>query len=151
MRSRLRDRSAGLGSALVAALVIIVVLGAPALAEWSTSTTKNQTVTMGTVAAPSGLAAANGACVARTSWFVDLSWTATPTTFADGYEILRSTTAGGPYTPLGTVNGRTTTTFIDTTPTSNTTYFYVVQAKRSLWRSPDSNQATVTTLKMNCN
>lgn len=150
MQSRRRDRVTGLISALVAGAFILAALAAPALADWGTSALRSQTVTAGTLAAPTGLTAVNGACVARTSWHVDLSWTASSSTFADGYEIFRSTTAGGPYTSLGTVSGQGTTTFTDTTPTLSTTYYYVVQAKRNLWLSPDSNEATVTTLKRNC-
>jgi hypothetical protein len=137
-------------SSLVAALIIVAVLAAPALADWNVSASRSQTVATGTLLAPTGLTAVNGACAASLYWHVNLSWTATTSTSADGYEILRSITSGGPYTPLGTVVGRTTTTFVDTTPTFTRSYFYVVRAKRNLWRSPDSNQATVTTPRRNC-
>jgi hypothetical protein len=151
MRLRSRDPLGRVGATFIPSVVIVVVLAAPALAGWSASMIKSQMVTMGTLSAPTGLTAANGVCVARTSWPVDLSWTATPSTFADGYEVFRSTTTGGPYASLGTVNGRNTTTFADTTATSNKSYFYVVQAKRNLWRSPSSSEATVTTPRPNCN
>jgi hypothetical protein len=68
----------------------------------------------------------------------------TPSTFADGYEVLRSTTDGGPYASVGTVSGQATTTFTDTTATSLTTYYFVVQSTRHLWRSVDSTQAAAT-------
>jgi cellulose 1,4-beta-cellobiosidase len=147
----LRSVRALLGSSLAIAMVVVVAIAGPAFAEWTSGPVQgSQTVSTGTLVAPTGLTAVNGACVNNTSWHVNLSWTATTSTIADGYEIFRSTTTGGPYTSLGTVNGRTTTTFVDTTPTFLTTYFYVVQAKRNLWRSPNSTQATVTTLKKNC-
>ena len=102
-------------------------------------------VSTSTLAAPTGLSAARGACVALTSSAVNLSWTATSSTFADGYQIFRSTTAGSGYGSVGTVAGRTTTTFIDSTVAFLTTYFYVVQAKKLSWRSANSNEAQVTT------
>jgi len=58
--------------------------------------------------------------------------------------VLRSTTDGGPYSSVGTVGGQATTTFTDTTATSLTTYYFVVQATRHLWRSVDSVQASAT-------
>lgn len=71
-------------------------------------------------------------------------WTATASAFADGYEVVRSGTDGGPYTSVGMVTGRTTTTFEDTTATSVTTYYFVVQASRHQWRSGNSAQASAT-------
>ncbi|MQA98826.1 MAG: hypothetical protein GEU78_00800 [Actinobacteria bacterium] len=150
MRSRSRDPLGRVAATLIPSVVMVVVLAAPALAGWTASMTKSQTVTMATLAAPTGLTAANGVCVARTSSPVDLAWTATSSNFADGYEVFRSTTTGGPYTSLGTVNGPNTTTFVDTTAAFNKSYFYVVQAKRNLWRSPSSNEATATTPRPNC-
>jgi hypothetical protein len=69
---------------------------------------------------------------------------ATPSTFTDGYEVFRSTTDGGPYASVGTVSGRATTTCTDTTATSLTTYYFVVQSTKHLWRSVDSAQAAAT-------
>jgi hypothetical protein len=56
---------------------------------------------------------------------------------------------------IGTVAGRTTTTFIDADATDAdvtflTIYHYVVQATRNLWRSVDSTQASHTTLTPTC-
>lgn len=152
MRWRWHRARALMGAGIAGAALIVVFVSSPALAAWGTGPVNTvQTLSAATLAAPTGAVAVNGTCVARTSWHVNVSWTATTSTVADGYEILRSTTTGGPYTPVGTVAGRTTTTFTDTSPAANTTYFYVVQATRNLWRSANSNQATVTTLKQNCN
>jgi hypothetical protein len=107
-------------------------------------------VSSATLAAPTSLTAVRGACVLLTSAAVNLSWTATTSTFADGYEIFRSTTSGSGYVSLATVSGRTTTTFIDTTVAFSTTYFYVVEAKTLAWRSPNSNEASVTTPTLAC-
>jgi len=111
----------------------------------STAGPASATYSTGTLAAPTGAAAARGACTILTSSTVVVTWTQTTSTFADGYEILRSTTNGSGYASIGTVAGRTTTTFNDSTVAFVTTYYYVVRSKRNSWRSPNSNQASVTT------
>ncbi|MEP7013164.1 MAG: fibronectin type III domain-containing protein, partial [Acidobacteriota bacterium] len=70
-----------------------------------------------------------------------VSWTAVAG--ATGYNILRSTTSGGPYTQVGT---SVTTSFADSGLTCNTAYFYVVQATNApSCASASSAQATATT------
>jgi hypothetical protein len=104
------------------------------------STTAPATATLATanLAAPTGLTAS---CVPLSS-NVTLSWTATTSAAATGYIVLRGTTSGGPYSQIGTVNGRATTTFT-TTISVLQTFYYVVQASRANWTSPSSNQAGV--------
>jgi hypothetical protein len=102
-------------------------------------------VSTATIAPPTSVTAARGTCVLLTSATVVVSWTATSSTFADGYEILRSTTSGSGYSSIGTVAGLGTTTFTDGTVAFLTTYYYVVRAKKLAWRSVNSNQAQVTT------
>jgi len=70
---------------------------------------------------------------------VSLSWTAS--TGATSYNVLRSTTSGGPYTQTGT---STTTSYVDTTVTNGTTYYYAVTAVNSAGQSGNSNQASAT-------
>ncbi|HXU46254.1 MAG TPA: proprotein convertase P-domain-containing protein, partial [Thermoanaerobaculia bacterium] len=70
-----------------------------------------------------------------------VSWTASAG--ATGYNVLRSTTSGGPYTQIGT---SATTSFNDTGLTCNTPYFYVVQATNSpTCASGNSAEGTATT------
>ena len=93
---------------------------------------------------------ANGTCVILTSTQVNLSWTVTPSAAATGYQIFRSTSNDGPYTSIATVSNRTTTSYTDTTVTFSTTYYYVLEAARNLWRSNQSNQASITTPTLVC-
>ncbi len=87
-------------------------------------------------AAPTGVSAVGTGTTTST-----VSWTASAG--ATGYNILRSTTSGGPYTQVGTSAG---TSFADTGLTCNTTYFYVVQATNApTCASGNSAQATATT------
>ena len=75
-----------------------------------------------------------------------LTWTATPDTYATGDDIYRSTTGGSGYVQIGSVVGRTTTTYTDTTVSALTTYYYVVRAHAAVWTSVNSNQVTVIVL-----
>jgi fibronectin type 3 domain-containing protein len=129
--------------ALLGVLGVATVVATPAFGAFgAVASQQTHTLSSGTLAAPTAL---SGAC-ASLPRRVELSWTATTSAFADGYEILRSTTSGGPYASIGTVTGVATTTFTDSTVAALTTYYYVVKAKRNLWRSPASNQATVSTV-----
>jgi hypothetical protein len=60
---------------------------------------------------------------------INLSWTATPDTWATGYEIIRT---GGPTTP---VSGQSTVAWSDTTTASATAYTYTISAAYGGWRS----------------
>lgn len=75
-----------------------------------------------------------------------LTWTATPDTYATGYDVYRSTTSGSGYVLINSVVGRTTTTYTDTTVSALTTYYYVVRAHATVWTSVNSNQVTVVVL-----
>ncbi|SFM41650.1 LamG-like jellyroll fold domain-containing protein [Pelosinus propionicus] len=74
---------------------------------------------------------------------VTLLWNAV--TGAAGYNVKRSTTAGGPYTPIATeVIG---TTYVDENVTNGTTYYYVVTTiDGSGSESANSNEASATLL-----
>src|SRR5207247_1476425 len=58
-----------------------------------------------------------------------------------GYEVLRSTTAGGPYALLARLTG--TTVYTDTSVAEGATYYYVVRAlDTSFNRSPNSSEVS---------
>jgi hypothetical protein len=67
---------------------------------------------------------------------VSLKWT--PTVNGTSYNLHRSTTNGGPYTTVQ--SGITSTEFIDTGLTNDTTYYYVVTAISFQGESDQSNQ-----------
>jgi len=87
-------------------------------------------------AAPTNLTA-----TAASSSQINLSWTGS--SGATSYNVLRSTTNGGPYSQVA--SGVTSTSFSDTGLAAGTTYFYVVQACNSSGCSGNSNQASATT------
>lgn len=99
--------------------------------------------------ATSGLVPPTNLTGNNTSGTTTLNWTATTSTKATGYTVFRANTTAGPYTQLGTVSGRGTTTYNDTT--ASQTYVYAVQATVGEWASANStpvtvNAATVTTV-----
>ena len=73
---------------------------------------------------------------------VDLSWTATADTYADGHRVLRSTTSGGPYSQIAEVTPRTTTTYTDSP--ADGTYYYVLRSFYQNWESANGNEASAT-------
>ncbi|MCA1596138.1 MAG: phage tail protein [Chloroflexi bacterium] len=83
--------------------------------------------------APTGLTATGSVAS------VVLSWSSVAQ--ASSYNVLRTTTSGGPYSLVGTTTGPS---YTDTDLTNGTTYYYVVQAYNSVGMSPYSAQASAT-------
>jgi hypothetical protein len=137
---------------VVAAAVAAALVGASAAAAaFSKSASAGpQPLSSATLAAPTGTAAANGTCIRNVLVSVDVTWTATGSAFADGYEILRATASTGPYAVVGGVFGHGTTSFTDWTTAFARTYWYRVRAMKTAWRSADSAAASVRTLDRNC-
>jgi autotransporter-associated beta strand protein len=61
---------------------------------------------------------------------------------ATNYNVLRSTTNGGPYTTIATV---TNASYVDTSVSPNTTYYYVITASNSAGTSTNSPPDSATT------
>ncbi|HJR19551.1 MAG TPA: hypothetical protein VJ922_07510 [Actinomycetota bacterium] len=100
--------------------------------------------TTATLLAPTGLGATAGCQTLAPK--ITLTWTATTSTFADGYDVYRSTTSGGPYSSIAHVNGRTTAIYVDASGLSlNTTYYYVIRSTAYGWTSANSSQASAKT------
>jgi hypothetical protein len=109
--------------------------GGVTFAAFSAATANpSNTFSADTLQAPSGL---------TVTWnpSVNLSWTASPSTWASGYRILRATSAAGPYTQIASVSPRTTTTYVDAPGAG--TFHYRVRAYygTTTWVSADSNTA----------
>ena len=137
----------------LAAVASVVVIGglsvAVAHASWSASQTAGpMSLAAATVAPPTGLGATPDCQRGTRNWIV-LSWTASASSFADGYEIFRST-GGGAFVSLGVVSGGATAVFSDQTVAFSTSYSYVVQTSYSAWRSVDSNSVAITTPNNKC-
>jgi hypothetical protein len=72
---------------------------------------------------------------------VTLSWTAAAGAGSGGYRVLRSTSATGPFSSVGTASG---TSFTDKLLANNTPYYYVAHTIGGTGESGDSNTASAT-------
>jgi len=134
---------------LIAAILALAVLPATAnagsighaastsLALFSDTQSVTHAIATDTLDPPTSLSATGGTSVA-------LTWTATPDTYAAGYDVQRATVSGGPYTLIGSVAPRTTVATTDSPPAAGT-YYYVLRSTFQNWTSVNSNQASATT------
>ncbi len=104
----------------------------------------DMTVSAGSDTTPPA-APANLIVTAHSPESIDLEWDAVGDGDLAFYEVLRSDTAGGPYTEIGET---TATTFSDTNVVESETYFYVVRAvDTSFNRSGNSNEVETIALR----
>jgi hypothetical protein len=103
------------------------------LARLTASASATATFSTGTLAPPTSLSATGGASV-------DLGWTASTSSTATGYAVLRSATSGSGYSQVGTVTPVSAIVGLDTPGPG--TWFYVLQTYRGGWTSGNSNQAS---------
>ena len=131
---------------LLVGVSLLAVDAVPAAAQWSAAATGSSNARAANLAPPTGLSAAVGCVAIILLPRVTLTWTASPSTFAAGYDILRSTVSGGPYSQVGTASGGATTTFADTASLGfNITYFYVIRARITNWVSATTTQVSAKT------
>jgi predicted Ser/Thr protein kinase len=71
---------------------------------------------------------AEAACSGWLAAEVTLTWVATPSRFADGYDVYRATESGGQYDLVAFVPGRDSTSYVDGEVGLGESYFYVVRA-----------------------
>jgi fibronectin type 3 domain-containing protein len=112
--------------------VVLLACNACSNSSGNSSSNGNSTASVAP-AAPTNLTATAG------NQQASLSWTASSS--AASYSVKRGTASGGPYT---TVGSPAATTYVDTSLTNGTTYYYVVTAVNAIGPSGNSNQATAT-------
>jgi hypothetical protein len=107
----------------------------------NTSTFSNVQITGGDGGAPAAIPAAPATLLAEPGdGAVPLRWQ--QSFGATGYAILRSTTSGGPYTTIAAnVTGGS---YVDTTVTNGTTYYYTVAATNAAGTSANSPEDSAT-------
>lgn len=123
-----------------AGLAALAILGGrmvgDSLARFSdAASVGGNTLTTDTLAPPTSLATRGGGTIV-------LNWTATTDTYASGYNVLRGTAPGGPYSRIAQVTPRTTTTYTDIP--SPGTFYYVVRSFFQNWESVNGNEASAT-------
>jgi hypothetical protein len=127
--------------AVVLAIALVLLTSSVAFATFSDSgSIGSNSFATATLAPPTATsvtyAGANG---------LTINWTASTTSFTSGYNVLRATASGGPYTLIGTTSGAVT--YSD--PVLAGTYYYVVQATGRGWTSVNSAQASGTSTLAN--
>ena len=132
-------------------MTALLLTASVASASFRDAGSASATLATDTLQPPTNPAAAHGPCTLGVAASVTVSWTATVSTWAGGYEIRASLLSGGPYSVVGTVAGRTTTSFTVTGLPFATTYHYVVSATKGNWRSAPTAQVSRTTLSPLCN
>jgi hypothetical protein len=101
-------------------------------------------VSSATLQPPTGLLATAG-CAGATP-VIALAWTATTSAFAEGYDLLRSGNAAGPYTTIAHVTGRSAGSYTDLAGLGlNIRYFYVARSTAYGWTSADSKSPNART------
>jgi len=80
---------------------------------------------------------------------VNLTWTATTSTWATSQQVYRGTASGGPYSAVGGALSVSATSFTDTSVSFSTTYYYVIAALRNSWRT-NSSEVSITTKSAIC-
>lgn len=143
-------RTAAATSAVLLVLLVVIVWATTAAASFLDSGQASHTLSTDSLAAPTSPATAHGTCIPAVSASIVVSWTATSSSWADGYEILRSLVAGGPYSAVGTVSGQSTTSYSDGPLLFSTTYGYVVRATKGAWRSSETSEVARTTRSVLC-
>lgn len=123
---------------------------ATAFAQFNDGAPASHTLATAVLEAPTNPAVTHGACTPGVAASTTISWTPTTSTWATGYEVLRSLLAGGPFTVVGTVSGQSASSYHDTLLPFATPFYYKVQAKKEAWRSPPTAAVTITTKTALC-
>jgi hypothetical protein len=129
--SRLRRR---LAAAAVIALMAVV---GPAVAAWGRFSAADEaahTLSSDTLQPASNLSVTTGCSLLVLGPKADLTWTATPSTFASGYTVERW--RGSTLEATTTVTPRTTTSLTESGLRTGTTYTWRVHAYYRSWTSP---------------
>lgn len=140
-------------SAAVSVLLAVAMLASAqvALAVFThTATGGPLTLATATLSPPTDMTATQVNCRTNKNPEIEVSWTATTSTYASSYTVERATASAGPYTALGSVAiGKTS--YIDKSVSLgySTTYYYRVTTVYGSW-SATSTVASVKTLSKLC-
>lgn len=130
-----------------------LAVGSAAPAAWGSfveQASASASFSAAVLAPPTNVATSTPTCLA-TGYSSQLAWTASASTWLDGYEVAMGTLSGGPYTVVARPTGVSPTATSRTLSglARRTTYYVVVRTTRSSWRA-ESAQVTVTTPAKNC-
>ena len=135
---------------VLVAIVAVVWVANPALGSFGDSATPSagMTVATATLAPPGDPSLAPGTCSTLTGDSVRVTWTASTSSWTDGYEVLRALTSSGPWMVVADLPP-STLTFTETGLAFSTTMYYRVQSTKAGWTSVSST-TTITTRSLLC-
>ena len=121
---------------VVGTLVVAGLLGATpvTLARFTASGARAASFSAATLQPPTALNGTNGTTAG-------LSWTASTSSAATGYRVLRSATSGSGYSQVASVTPVSATSTTDNP--ANGTWYYVLRTYFASWTSANSNEAAV--------
>ena len=123
-----------------AALAGVLTIGCGlAVAVFTSATSGAQSVTTGTLQAPTALSSQHPNATGAAAGQVNLAWTPSASPFVAGHRVLRATAPGGPWTTVATL-GAAAATYNDTAASYNTQLFYYLQAFRVGWTADSAAQ-----------
>jgi hypothetical protein len=119
-----------------AAVLAALAVSAPiTLARFTSTETTAATFSTATLRPPTGVVGTGGASAS-------LTWTASSSSSATGYRLLRSSTSGSGYAQVKNVTPVSATSTSDTP--ADGVWYYVLETYLGNWTSAHSNEATVT-------
>ncbi len=148
MRPRVRRSACGAGLLLAVAVLVCAPM---ALAVFNKSALGGPlTIATSTLAAPGKATATQVNCRNNKNPEIEVSWSATSSSYATSYSVERATVSAGPYTLVSSVPINDTS-YIDKSASLvySTTYYYRVSAVYHSW-SATSTSASVKTLSKDC-
>lgn len=119
-------------------------------ASFDSSGVASHSISAHEIDGPTEPASAAGTCTPAVTDRIVLTWSASPSSWADGYEILRSTNPGGPFSVVASVSGVGTVSYTDEPLAWTTTYHYRVRAVKHEWRSDPTTTVQRTTRSLLC-
>ena len=148
MHVRRRHISVAISSLLAVAMLATAQV---ALAVFThTATGGPLTLVTATLSPATGVTATQISCRTNKTPEIEVSWTATSSTYASSYEVERAMASAGPYTSLASVAiGKTSYTDKSASLGYSTTYYYRVVTVYASW-SAVSTVASVKTLDQLC-
>jgi eukaryotic-like serine/threonine-protein kinase len=114
-------------TAAAAMAIVVAVLAVAVPALWPEPARERRTGPR--PVRPPAEVSASGSCAGFLQAEVALRWEPSPSRFADGYDVYRSTRSGGQYDRIAFVPGRDTTTLVDGDIGLDDTYYYLIRAK----------------------
>jgi hypothetical protein len=136
---------------VAAAVATASISGATfAWASFVDAESATQSLDTATLEPPSNVQLSGGTCTAGVADSITVSWTKSPSAWADGYEILGSLIPGGPYLISQHVAGRDTESAVVGGLAFQTTYHFVVKSTKGNWRSEATTETSRTTRSALC-